>query len=409
MTSPPELNAAEIAALIDASGDQVVVLDRDGRCLKVVTSGRRYRPAELLGRTLDEILPAADAERFVEAIGRALATRAAQPVEYSLDIGSNTVWFSGTVAPTSEDTVVWIAPNLSGQPGGLEALRARDDPHDDLLASLPVIIYWVAPDPPFTPIYVSPGAHGLGYTQAEWMGPLWIRILHPDDRDRIFAETAAAVAARTPVEYEYRLFAKDGGVRWIHDRGAFVQDEQGRTIAWRGVMIDITERRALEERLAALSEADELTGLLNRRGFRRMAEQALKVEGRSGRRTALLYFDLDDLKPINDQYGHAAGDRALRAVADVLRSGVREGDLVGRVGGDEFVVLAPGVGAAGEGARLAGRLRAQLAEYNARAGQPYRVDFSVGVVEEPGVADLDRLLERADAALYAEKAARRTL
>lgn len=289
----------------------------------------------------------------------------------------------------------------------LVALIEGEAAHRELLASLPVIVYWVSPQPPYEPIYVSPGMHGLGYTEEEWMGPLWLQILHPEDRDHILAETEAAVAARRPVEYEYRVIAKDGSVRWIHDRGAFVEDEHGRPIAWRGVMLDVTERRRLEERIAALSEEDELTGLLNRRGFRRMGEQALKTVERSGRRSALLYLDLDRFKPINDRFGHAEGDRALRAVADVLRAGVRQGDLVGRVGGDEFVVLATGVADAGEGARLAERLRDQLAAENVQAGRAYRIAFSVGVAEESCAADLDRLLRTADAELYADKARRR--
>lgn len=411
-TSWSDLSRAEIEALITASVDLVLVLDRDGRYLKVGRGGAEhlYRPAaELLGRTLHEVLPAEDAARFFDVVRRVIDTRTVEHLEYSLEIDGETQWFSGTAAPTSEGTVVWVARDLSDQHDAEEAVRANEAAHRDLLASLPIIVYWVLPEPPYEPIYVSPGSDGLGYTQAEWMGPLWIRILHPDDRDRILAETTAAVAAQKPVEFEYRVVAKNGTVRWIHDRGTFVRDAHERTIAWRGVMLDVTERRELEARLAVLSDQDELTGLLNRRGFRRMAEQALKVEGRSGRRTALLYFDVDELKPINDQFGHAEGDRALAAVADVLRSRSRTGDLVARVGGDEFVVLASGIAAPGEGERLAMRLRDALAAHNARAGQPYRISFSVGVVEEVGAVDLDRLLDRADAALYAEKAKRRSL
>lgn len=407
--SPSELDRAEIDALLEASGHASFVLGRDGRYLKIGAGGheRLFRPAsELLGKTLHDVFPAADAKRFLDVVQRVIDSQTVEHLGYSLRIGGKTVWFSGTAIPTAEGTVLWVARDISEQHLAHEALRANEAAHRDLLASLPVIVYCVEPTPPYAPIFVSPGTNDLGYSSAEWRGPLWFNILHPDDRDRIIAETEAALAAQRPVEYEYRVIAKDGSVRWMHDRGAFVQDENGRTVAWRGVMLDVTERRALEERLAALSETDELTGLLNRRGFRRMAEHTLKVERRSGRRAALFCIDVDHLKPINDRFGHPEGDRALRAVADVLRSALRDGDVMARFGGDEFVVLAPAIGLAGESDRLVQRLRDRLGEENARARRPYVLTFSVGVVEETGATDLDRFIERADAMLYAQKVPR---
>ena len=174
----------------------------------------------------------------------------------------------------------------------------------------------------------------------------------------------------------------------------------------------IIEQRALEARLAALSELDELTQLPNRRGFRRMAEQELKSGRRTGRRGAVLYIDLDDLKPINDTHGHAAGDEALRAAADVLRSCLRESDLTGRLGGDEFAVFATGLATLHEANTLLSRLYRRVVEENARhaaAGRPFQVGFSIGLaLVNPG-DDLDTLLARADKALYVQKAARKGL
>lgn len=174
----------------------------------------------------------------------------------------------------------------------------------------------------------------------------------------------------------------------------------------------IIEQRALEARLAALSELDELTQLPNRRGFRRMAEQELKSGRRAGRRGAVLYIDLDDLKPINDTHGHAAGDDALRATADVLRSCLRESDLIGRLGGDEFAVFATGLATLHDTNMLLSRLYRRVVEENARnaaAGRPFQVGFSIGLaLVNPG-DDLDTLLARADKALYVQKAARKGL
>jgi diguanylate cyclase (GGDEF)-like protein/PAS domain S-box-containing protein len=251
----------------------------------------------------------------------------------------------------------------------------------------------------------------LGYTHREWLSypDMWLSVLHPDDRDRIVAETEAAIASGSPVEYDYRVITKSGTVRWMHDRGEFVRDAAGELIAWRGVMIDITDRRLLEDRLASLSEQDELTGLLNRRGFRRVAEQALRMGQRSRRRVGLVYIDLDDFKPINDRHGHAVGDLALQQVASVLRDGVRDGDVVARLGGDEFIILATDLARPGESERLGSRLQKHLE--NLPHGIPgladRRITFSFGCAEEDASSSLDDLLARADAVLRTAKARRR--
>jgi diguanylate cyclase (GGDEF)-like protein len=169
------------------------------------------------------------------------------------------------------------------------------------------------------------------------------------------------------------------------------------------------ERERLLRALADQAEQDELTGLLNRRGFRRTAAQERRSAARTGRRDAVCYVDLDRFKPINDRYGHAAGDAALRAVADLLRATIRDADFAARLGGDEFAVYAVGINGPGEAAVLAGRLRAALAAHNrdaAAAGRPYALAFSVGVAEFAPDEPLDAGLARADSALYAAKPSR---
>jgi diguanylate cyclase (GGDEF)-like protein/PAS domain S-box-containing protein len=404
------LTLAEAQPFLEASFDRVLVFDRDGRYLKVA-AGRDlfFRSFEdTIGKTLAEVLPDAQAERFVEVIRRANDTGKTQRCQYQLDIRGELVWLDAIAVPTADRTVLWIARDVSQQRRAEDALRASEQAHRELLAALPVIVYWVSPQPPYAPSYVSPGVEALGYTHDEWMASpdMWLRVIHPDDRERVVAETEVAVASSAFVEYEYRVIAKDGTLRWLHDRGEFVRDASGTPFAWRGVMIDVTERRALQERLEALSEEDDLTQLLNRRGFRRVAEQTLKTERRSGRRMALLYFDVDSFKAINDDFGHAEGDRALTIVANALREGVRDGDIVARMGGDEFVVLAPAVGVPGEGERLARRL-CDKTRAAGNAALPCALQLSVGVAEADGHGQLEDLLRASDAALYAQRSARR--
>lgn len=165
-----------------------------------------------------------------------------------------------------------------------------------------------------------------------------------------------------------------------------------------------------EQELVAVQMAsmDELTLLSNRRGFRTLAQHALRVCGRLSRPATLLFFDLNDFKPINDRFGHAEGDSALKTFADVLRIAFRESDVIGRLGGDEFVALLTGASHV-ETAAIMARLREILEERNGTLQRGYDIHFSVGQIEyDPERhGSIDSLLADADAAMYAQKKGRR--
>jgi len=158
-----------------------------------------------------------------------------------------------------------------------------------------------------------------------------------------------------------------------------------------------------------LSTIDELTGLPNRRGFSELAEQQLKVACRYCQPLVLCFADLDGLKSINDQLGHSAGDAAICAAASVLRDTFRGSDIVARLAGDEFAVLA--IASAQSGVECAlQRLSQNLSRFNATPHQ-FRLDLSLGMARhEAGVSEgLDALLARADADMYAQKQRKRSL
>jgi diguanylate cyclase (GGDEF)-like protein/PAS domain S-box-containing protein len=168
------------------------------------------------------------------------------------------------------------------------------------------------------------------------------------------------------------------------------------------------ERKRMEEQIRTLSLNDELTGLYNRRGFTLLAEQVVSQADRE-KRSMLLYFgDVDDLKMINDTFGHAQGDLALQDVAAILKSSFREGDILARFGGDEFVVLA--VKASRESADfLTKRIRDALEAHNQTPGRSYRLSLSSGIVRyDPEVpCTMNELIAKADARMYAMKQARK--
>jgi diguanylate cyclase (GGDEF)-like protein len=166
--------------------------------------------------------------------------------------------------------------------------------------------------------------------------------------------------------------------------------------------------RMAEQELAAIQLAtlDDLTHLSNRRGFEVLAQHALNVCKRMDKPASLLFFDLNDFKQINDTLGHAEGDRALQAFAEVLRTGLRDSDVIARLGGDEFVALLSGASNS-ETHEVTQRLEHLLDQRNAELGRGYRIHFSVGQVSyEPAHhGTIAELLAAADAAMYSHKQA----
>lgn len=165
---------------------------------------------------------------------------------------------------------------------------------------------------------------------------------------------------------------------------------------------EIAERELAEQQVRQLSLTDELTGVLNRRGFMLLAEQAIKTAKRTEADIVLIYFDLDDLKRVNDTFGHQAGDDMIANAAEILKQTFRESDLVARIGGDEFTVLAVG----GESPkRMLGRLQEAVREFNAQHPELPPLAFSQGTVRCFAESDksLLQLLAEADALMYQEK------
>lgn len=169
-------------------------------------------------------------------------------------------------------------------------------------------------------------------------------------------------------------------------------------------LMDISERKDLETRLKRLAMTDDLTGLYNRRSFVREGDDELAVARSKHQPAALLMLDVDEFKLLNDTHGHAAGDRALRRLAAMFHRHMRERDIAGRLGGEEFGVLLADTDLGGAVA-WAETLRAEIQEEPLAGGNgEVRMTASVGVaVLDPEVKDLDDLLNRADTALYAAK------
>jgi diguanylate cyclase (GGDEF)-like protein len=154
-----------------------------------------------------------------------------------------------------------------------------------------------------------------------------------------------------------------------------------------------------------MSTTDELTGLLNRRGFFTLAKRQVKLANRNSKKLLLFYMDLDGLKKINDTFGHSEGDLALGEAATVLKEIFRESDIIGRLGGDEFAVLLFEPMSSTDEETIFTRLRETLRERNSRPGRLYTLELSAGIktYDPAHPCSLDELISRADTLMYKEK------
>lgn len=174
---------------------------------------------------------------------------------------------------------------------------------------------------------------------------------------------------------------------------------------------DITERKNYEAQLHHMSISDELTGLFNRRGFMTLADKHLKMAQRCGKDVFLLYADFDNMKWINDTHGHPVGDNALVETAVILKNTFRQADLIGRVGGDEFIVMMSEPRERNGEEVVLDRLATEIAKANSRANRKYQILLSIGTVRYNHLEQttIDELMSQADLLMYEDKKKKKAL
>jgi len=207
--------------------------------------------------------------------------------------------------------------------------------------------------------------------------------------------------------FDWDIIRKDGERRTVEVSVSLIKNAEGRPEGFRGIVRDITERKRHEEEIRKLSITDQLTGLYNRRGFIAFAEQQMKTANRAKRQMMLVFIDIDGMKWINDALGHKEGDRALLDTANILRQTFRESDIIARMGGDEFAVLAIDV-ADMNPEILSDRLEQIIAIHNTKVNRPHRLSMSWGaaIYDPDGTKSLDQLMSEADELMYLRKKAK---
>ncbi len=293
------------------------------------------------------------------------------------------------------------------------ALVAREEQFRLIAANASDAITLLDPDGRCT--YASPSAVTVLRTDpADLVGADLFEHVHPDDRDsarRRLAAFAGGDDVAVAITYRWvpppgRRETPDDGPLWIENVFRAVRDpDSGETEAIQGSARDVTARKAREDELAHRALHDPLTGVANRTLFVERLAGAVRARRQGGAPFAVLAIDLDGFKEVNDTYGHLEGDRALVTVAERLAAGVRQADTVGRIGGDEFVVLCREATEA-DALALAERLVRALGEPVAVVGGTATMSASIGVA--PAVESdpsLESILGAADLAMYEAKRA----
>jgi diguanylate cyclase (GGDEF)-like protein/PAS domain S-box-containing protein len=230
----------------------------------------------------------------------------------------------------------------------------------------------------------------------------WVKAIHPDDRDRL--QDAIEHQASRGYNEEYRVIQPNGTIRFVNDRAFPIRDPSGNVYRIAGIAQDITARKEQEARIQHLAYHDALTNLPNRALVLGRLTQAVLQAQRRGELLGVMFLDLDRFKTVNDTLGHHIGDALLQQVGARLRELLREEDTVGRLGGDEFIILLQGISSAEDAAQIAGRVLAALATPFDCMGNELHVAGSIGISICPRDSEsAETLVKYADTALYLAK------
>ena len=256
-------------------------------------------------------------------------------------------------------------------------------------------------------VWISPSVEAaLGTSPEWWVGGDVTRRVHSDDLD-VVVTALGELAQGRPVRVRCRLQATDGVYHWVEGHAKTYVDDEGNSdgviAAWR--VID--DQVAAERRMERLAKFDSLTGLVNRAEAVARFESALKNPRYPGPHLGVLFCDVDHFKNFNDRLGHACGDAVLVTLAARIRECLRDGDTVGRTGGDEMLVLLPGMHNLDGVTQIAKKVRCRAAEPIHHCGETLKATLSIGATLAVAGESIAAVTARADAAMYEAKQAGR--
>jgi diguanylate cyclase (GGDEF)-like protein/PAS domain S-box-containing protein len=407
---------ARLKAILDSIPDMAWLKDREGRFLAVneaFVAAAGVSESDLVGKTDFDFWPHDAAKRFqrhdLEVMQSGLRKIIEEPrVRFEVE----RVWIETIKSPIYDHRkqivgTTGITRNITRRKRALEALAESEAKYRELVQNARSIILRF--DTSGTVTFFNEYAQSFfGYTEEEILGRNLLDAIIPV-RDSAGTDLSKMVngLVTNPDLYpsnENENLCRDGTRVWISWTNRGLYDQEGRLTEILSVGNDITRLKKAEDKLRELATTDSLTGLFNRRSFFESGKIEVERSGRYASPLSLMMLDLDHFKEVNDTYGHETGDQVLQMLADVMRNTLRQVDIIGRIGGEEFAVLLPGTTRA-EARISAERLRARVEESGLEKGQQaVKFTVSIGLAEaSKECRDLPSLLKRADEALYAAK------
>jgi diguanylate cyclase (GGDEF)-like protein/PAS domain S-box-containing protein len=300
--------------------------------------------------------------------------------------------------------IVTMTQDITAQKTAANALRESEEKFRTIVQNVNIGVYRTTGDFDGRYLQVNPAfAKIFGYESVKQLMKSRVVKLYRRAKDRrLFIKE---LMKRGLVRNRELLMRKrDGTPIWVSEYAKAQHDESGKVKWIDGVIEDITDRKQMEEQLRAISLVDDLTGLYNRRGFLTLAEHQLKIANRAKKNVLLLFIDLDNLKELNDRFGHPVGDQALIQTTRILKKTFRGSDIIARIGGDEFVVLTLEISGAGARTFYA-RLQKSLDSFNRHTRLPFALALSIGWAHyDPArPRSIHTLLTQADRMMYRHK------
>ena len=302
-----------------------------------------------------------------------------------------------------------IGQDVTARRNTEQALQENEQQLHNLMSNLPGMAYRCKFDKLWTMNFVSDGCFKLtGYRPEELLlnqNIAFGEIIHPDDAAALWKTTMATGTKEPNFSHEYRIRRKDGHVIWVWESGNLYNE--GGQMMLEGIILDITDRKLMEQELLLLATHDSLTGLLNRHELMARMDKDISRAHRYQQQFSILLLDVDHFKPINDNHGHQIGDHVLRQLGMLLIENIRDVDYAGRYGGEELMIVLPELDFQ-EAVDTAERLR-HLIEHQDHFPKDYQgehgqVTVSIGIATFPEHGqNTQQLFNAADKAMYRAK------
>jgi diguanylate cyclase (GGDEF)-like protein/PAS domain S-box-containing protein len=367
-----------------------------------------WRPEEVVGRNIVEFLDSADIPRLGLTISNVTAGRTEYLEARILTVTGEEKWVATNAKPLFDElgettgSVINVR-DISGEHASRTQLARSERLFRLALESAPIGIAVLDLERRF--LATNPVLGDMVGRSPQWLLDHGIADVLDRDDDQLDRHMRAEALSGRVIHAgrQERLRRPDGTLVWVEHAIGLQRDESGMPLSFVSTFVDVTESRAIQEKLRFQATHDTLTQLVNRRDLYLRAESLQRRTARTGEHVGVLYIDIDGFKVVNDTFGHHVGDLVLKAAAERLAAAGRKDDVVSRVGGDEFVILLPELHSVDDAFALANTIVERFHEPIRAEGGSITLGVSVGVALALPRETADDTLRRADAALYAAK------